>query len=42
MTTKKAAGLDLQGTLPTTALEDVLIDPSRPPSMTVEQDQEEG
>lgn len=41
MTTKKATGQDLRGTLPTTALEDVLIDPS-PPSMTVVQDQEEG
>lgn len=38
----KTAGQDLQGTLPTTALEDVLIDPSLPPSVTVEQDQEEG
>lgn len=40
MTTKKATGQDLQGTLPTTALEDVLIDPS--PSMIEVQDQEEG
>lgn len=40
--TRKAAGQGLQGTPPTTALEDVLIDPSRLPSMTVEQDQEEG
>lgn len=40
MTTKKATGQDLRGTLPTTALGDVLIDPS--PSMTVVQDQEDG
>lgn len=40
--TKKAAGQDLQGIPPTIALGDVLIDPSHPPSMTVEQDQEEG
>lgn len=42
MTTKKAAGQDLQETPLTTALEDVPIDPSRLPSMTVDQDQEEG
>lgn len=42
MTTKKATGQDPKGTPPTTALVDVLIDPSLPPLMTVEQDQEEG
>ncbi len=42
MTTKMAAGEDLQGTPLTTALGDVLIGPRLPSSTTVEQAQEEG
>lgn len=42
MTTKKATGEGLQGTLLTTALGDVLIDQSLPPTVIVVQDQGEG
>lgn len=41
-TTKIAAGEELQGTLPTTALGDALIGPRLASSMTVGQVQEEG